>query len=338
LNPRSTGRLLSQDSKDFVIVSRQCEHSGWTLLVDVLYYYVRHKRLIPGSPTHATSSSTGNRTSHQTPVVLRLEHIGLELDPDGDSFVVAATLDLLCTVISDNQVLAAQVLSSLENGGDVQAVTGVKMPDLVQLTTLILEDTFVCSAWQRIGSPPESAFITLTMGPTHAHPGPAAKGTIWLDHQVAEPLCSSPRAFVPAKRHRPASESFPMSRPKSPAGSVASVLTRVLITKWGTAVIDQSHRSLCSRGSRPSSVLAASGHVRECSVKYIQGHVHSPLNFDQHVAGIFQDPFIKPLNNWHTLSPPHLRAALSACQCYFSIADPSVAPLSHFLVVGYFLN
>jgi nuclear pore complex protein Nup188 len=64
-------------------------------------------------------------------VVLRLEDIGLELDPDGDSSVVTVALDLLRTVISDNQVLAAQVLSSLENGGDVQVATGVETPDLV---------------------------------------------------------------------------------------------------------------------------------------------------------------------------------------------------------------
>lgn len=164
LPPRSTGRLLSQDGEDFVIVSWQCEHSGWKLLVEVLYDYVRRKRLIPGLSTHVATAPIGNRTSPQTPVVLRLEDIGFELDPDGDSSVVAVALDLLRTVISDNQELAAQVLSSLENGGDVQAVTGVETPDLVQLTMLILEDALVRSARQRIGTPPESALITSAMG------------------------------------------------------------------------------------------------------------------------------------------------------------------------------
>ncbi|KAH9998258.1 hypothetical protein BJV77DRAFT_1058719 [Russula vinacea] len=163
LPPRSIGRLLSQDGEDFIIVSWQCEHSGWKLLVEVLYDYVRRKRLIPGLSTPVTGPPTGNRSSSQAPVVLRLEDIGLELDPDGDSSVVAVALDLLRTVISDNQVLAAQVLSSLENG-DVQAATGVDTPDLVQLTMLILEDALIRSARQRTGTPPESALITSAMG------------------------------------------------------------------------------------------------------------------------------------------------------------------------------
>jgi len=118
--------------------------------------------------------------SPQTPVAFRID-IGLELDPDGDSSVVAVALDLLRTVISDNQVLVAQVLSSLENGGDVQAATGVETPDLVQLTMLILEDALVRSARQRIGTPPESALITSAMGlfgSSHSRGTMAAERTI----------------------------------------------------------------------------------------------------------------------------------------------------------------
>ncbi len=195
LPPRSTGRLLSQDGEDFVIVSWQCEHSGWKLLVDILYDYVRRKRLIPGLSTAVTSAPIGNRTSSQTPVVLRLEDIGLELDPDGDSPVVAAALDLLRTVISDNQVLAAQVLSSLENGGDMQAATGVDTPDLVQLTMLILEDALVRSARQRTGTPPESALITSAMGLLAgllSIPGYAPR--VWLFARASTTLFDPPRS------------------------------------------------------------------------------------------------------------------------------------------------
>ena len=195
LPPRSTGRLLSQDGEDFVIVSWQCEHSGWKLLVEVLYDYVRRKRLIPGLSTHVTSTPIGNRTSPQTPVILRLEDIGLDLDPDGDSSVVAVALDLLRTVISDNQVLAAQVLSSLENGGDVQAATGVETPDLVQLTMLILEDAFVRSARQRTGTPPESALITSAVGLLAgllSIPGYAPR--VWLFARASTALFGSTRS------------------------------------------------------------------------------------------------------------------------------------------------
>jgi nuclear pore complex protein Nup188 len=195
LPPRSTGRLLSQDGEDFVIVSWQCEHSGWKLLVDILYDYVRRKRLIPGLPSPVTGAPMGNRTSSQTPVVLRLEDIGLELDPDGDSSVVAVALDLLRTVISDNQLLAAQVLNSLENGGGVQAATGAETPDLVQLTMLILEDALVRSARQHTGTSPESALITSAMGLLAgllSIPGYAPR--VWLFARASTVLFDSPRS------------------------------------------------------------------------------------------------------------------------------------------------
>ena len=195
LPPRSTGRLLSQDGEDFVIVSWQCEHSGWKLLVEVLYDYVRRKRLIPGLSTPATTVHIGNRTSSHTPVVLRLEDIGLELDPDGDSSVVAVALDLLRTVISDNQVLAAQVLSSLESGSDVQTETGVDTPDLVQLTMLILEDALIRSARPRSGTPPESALITSAMGLLAgllSIPGYAPR--VWLFARASTALFDTPRS------------------------------------------------------------------------------------------------------------------------------------------------
>ncbi|KAH9972952.1 hypothetical protein BGW80DRAFT_1437328 [Lactifluus volemus] len=164
LPARSTARLLSQDGEDSVIVLWQCEHSGWKILVEVLYDYVRRKRLIPAVSTPAASAPVFSRTTSHPPVVLRLEDVGIELDPDGDSSVVAVVLDLLRTVISDNQVLAAQVLSSLENDEQASVATGNGTPDLVQLTMLILEDALMRSARQRTGTPPESALITSAMG------------------------------------------------------------------------------------------------------------------------------------------------------------------------------
>jgi nuclear pore complex protein Nup188 len=162
LPARSTGRLLSQDGEDFVIVSWQFEHSGWKLLLEVLIEYVRRKRLIPGLSAPAVTAPIMNRTT-SPPVVHRLEDIGIELDPSGDSSVVAIALDLLRTVISDNPDLASQVLNSLENGDQAPATTG-DAPDLVQLTMLILEDALMRSTRQRAGTPPESALITSAMG------------------------------------------------------------------------------------------------------------------------------------------------------------------------------
>jgi len=195
LPARSTGRLLSQDGEDFVIVSWQCENSGWKLLVEILYGYVRRRRLIPGLSAPAASAPVGHRMGSQPPVVLRLEDIGLELDPDGDGSVVAAALDLLRTVISDNQVLAAQVLSSLESGDNVGVATDGNTPDLVQLTILILEDALMRSARQRTGTPPESAFITSAMGLLAgllSLPGYAPR--VWLFARASTALFDSPRS------------------------------------------------------------------------------------------------------------------------------------------------
>ena len=195
LPARSTARLLSQDGEDFVIVLWQCEHSGWKLLVEVLYDYVRRKRLIPALSTPGASASIVPRTASQQPIVLRLEDVGIELDPDGDSSVVAVALDLLRTVISDDQVLAAQVLSSLENRDQTHAATGSDTPDLVQLTMLILEDALLRSARQRSGTPPESALIASAMGLLAgllSLPGYARR--VWLFARASTALFDSPRS------------------------------------------------------------------------------------------------------------------------------------------------
>jgi len=59
----------------------------------------------------------------------------------------------------------AQVLSLLENGGDVQVAMGVETPDLEQLTMLIPEDALVRLLQQHaFGTLPESALKTSAMG------------------------------------------------------------------------------------------------------------------------------------------------------------------------------
>jgi nuclear pore complex protein Nup188 len=130
-----------------------------------------------------------------TSQLLRLEDIGLEVDPDGDSSVVAVALDLLRTVISDNQVLAAQVLSSLENSDHVQGATGADTPDLVQLTMLVLEDALMRSARLRTGTPPESALITSAMGLLAGLLSlPAYAPRVWLFARASTALFDSPRS------------------------------------------------------------------------------------------------------------------------------------------------
>jgi len=106
--------------------------------------------------------------SPQTPVVLHgsaQKIAGSSLTPtrmaEPLSSDVTVALDLPHTVISDNQVLATHVLSSFENGGDVQAATGVDTPDQAQLAMLILEDALRRSAWQHIGNGSHNAAMSL---------------------------------------------------------------------------------------------------------------------------------------------------------------------------------
>ncbi|KAI9458321.1 hypothetical protein F5148DRAFT_1287439 [Russula earlei] len=117
----------------------------------------------------------------QPPVVLHLEDIRLELEPDEDGLVVAAALDLLHTIISDNQVLAAQVLSSLKNSNHVGMKTDGDSMGLVQLMMLILEDALMRSVQQRSR---ESALITSAMGLLEGLLSLPDHGTMATEHAV----------------------------------------------------------------------------------------------------------------------------------------------------------
>ncbi|KAI0068511.1 hypothetical protein BV25DRAFT_1817355 [Artomyces pyxidatus] len=162
LPPKSTGRLLSQDREDYIIVAWQHEHSGWRLVVEVLVDYVQRRRLLPRVSQYVASEPPANRrTTSQPPVTLQLDDIGVEFDADGDPHVVADALDLLCSVIKDNAALAAQVLDSVENNEDLQG-GGAEPPHLVQLTMLVLEDALSRSAAQP-RKPPPSHLITSAM-------------------------------------------------------------------------------------------------------------------------------------------------------------------------------
>jgi nuclear pore complex protein Nup188 len=138
---KSSGKLLSDEDKDFIVVAWMHEHSGWKVILEVLTEYVNRRRIYSASGHHHQDVSFARRGAAQT-ITLKMEDIGMEMDPTGDEGAVTDALDLVRGVIQGNSLLASELLSSLESGDHVVAHTMVEAspPDLVQLTTMILEE------------------------------------------------------------------------------------------------------------------------------------------------------------------------------------------------------
>ncbi|KAF7347344.1 hypothetical protein MVEN_01490100 [Mycena venus] len=132
LPPGSPGRLLSGDGAEFLVVCWQHTHSGWKIVLEVLTDYVNRRR---------TASGVGG--AYQDAVTLRVEEAGLEMDGGGvNETVITDALDLVRSLIQDNAAQAEQLMQALEAGEPVVAHTmsEAQPPDLVQLTTMILEE------------------------------------------------------------------------------------------------------------------------------------------------------------------------------------------------------
>jgi nuclear pore complex protein Nup188 len=157
LPARSIGHLLSGDGSDFIVLCWQHTHSGWKVILEVLTDYVNRTH----SGTHGVSRDVtfGPRGGSQ-PISFRLENIGVEIRERDDAIVTNA-LDLLHSVMRDNAALAEELLDSLEAGDHVVAhtMTEAQPPDLVQLTTMILEGALSRTTGQGKNLPP-SELIT----------------------------------------------------------------------------------------------------------------------------------------------------------------------------------
>ena len=141
LPAKSTGKVLSGDGADHIVVCWQHEHSGWKVILEVLTDYVNRKRMDYGSGGTHRDVSFGRRGSAQT-MTLQIGDIGMERDSHGDEDMITDVLDLVRSVIRDNPQQAAELMFSLEDGEPVVAhtMTESQPPDLVQLTTMILEE------------------------------------------------------------------------------------------------------------------------------------------------------------------------------------------------------
>lgn len=194
LPARSVGRLLSGDGGENVVVAWQYQNSGWKLLLEILTDYVNRKRMDFGAGGKYRDVSFAKRTA--SPVVwLNMQDIGMDVEGE-DEDVVTDTLDLIRSVIQDNPTIANLLIQSLEAGEPVICHTTAETepPDLVQLTTMILEEALSRSNI-RSRSPSKMKLITSAMSVLTAllgiHP---YSNRVWLYVRSTTTLFGSDRS------------------------------------------------------------------------------------------------------------------------------------------------
>ena len=178
LPAKSSGRLLSPDGGDHIVVSWQHEHSGWKFILEILTDYASRRRMDLGSGGEVSFARRGG-TQQKT---LRLQDIGMEMDPEGDEEVITDALDLVRSLIQDNPTQAIAFMQTLEDGEPVVSHTMLETqpPDLVQLTTMILEEALSRSNGRPGGHSPVK-LITSAMSVLSALLAiPSYSNRVWL--------------------------------------------------------------------------------------------------------------------------------------------------------------
>lgn len=153
LPTKSTGTVMSGEIDDCIVVSWKHEHSGWRLMLEILNWYVNKRNMqfstgtstsvfpMPDIPILATTRRSGHHHSHHNvqPLQLKFEDIGMEISAANDEVVVTEALDLLRSVIQSRPESTDPLMASLEP--QIPANTSASAPpDLVQLTTMVLEE------------------------------------------------------------------------------------------------------------------------------------------------------------------------------------------------------
>ncbi|KAF7302838.1 hypothetical protein MKEN_01245900 [Mycena kentingensis (nom. inval.)] len=147
------GRLLNSDGAEWLIVCWQHQHSGWKMVLEVLTDYV-NKRQMQSGGGYSDVSFGPRGGAGQQPVTLKIEDVGVETNSGGvTETVITHALDLVQSLIQDNPGQAEQLMQAFEAGDAVvsHTMTESRPPDLVQLTTMILEDALTSSAHQSSG-------------------------------------------------------------------------------------------------------------------------------------------------------------------------------------------
>lgn len=159
LPQRSVGRLMCPDSStEPVIVAWQHEHSGFQLLIDVFYDYIKRRH----SSGHSLGKPTDTPAKRSDAIQLQLDDIGMDWDEEEET--IADALELLLSIMQNNSIQASQLIRSVETEGSrlTTATRGNSPPDLVQLIFMILEDTI--SRSQRRGAEISARLVTPALG------------------------------------------------------------------------------------------------------------------------------------------------------------------------------
>ena len=115
LPAKSTGKVVSGDGADHIVLFWQHEHFSRKVILEVLTDYVNRKRVDYGSGGAYQDVSFGRRGGAQT-MTLPIGDIGMERDSRGDKDVITDVLDLVRSVIRDNPQQAAELMFSLKDG------------------------------------------------------------------------------------------------------------------------------------------------------------------------------------------------------------------------------
>ncbi|EAU82745.2 hypothetical protein CC1G_10650 [Coprinopsis cinerea okayama7 len=161
LPAKSTGNVISGDSGEYIVVAWDHVHSGWKLILAILGWYVSRRHMNFRTPS---SSSTGlgsnpfsasdiagaevfSRHSQRghphfsQPLQIKIEDVITDMHDGTDEKVVTEALDLLRSVIQFNPSQAEELMASLDQPNPGSAPSAATPPpDLVQLTTMILEE------------------------------------------------------------------------------------------------------------------------------------------------------------------------------------------------------
>ncbi|KAF9445018.1 hypothetical protein P691DRAFT_777875 [Macrolepiota fuliginosa MF-IS2] len=161
LPARSVGRVISGDSSEHLVICWQHQHSGWKLILELLTDYVNRRRLQSSGPYQDISfAPRGNVQTLSVP----LAEIGVDFEADDGETLITEALDLVRSLIYDNPAQAEQLMQAMEAGDPVVAhtMTEAQPPDLVQLTTMILEEALARTN-PRNRAPTRTKLITSAM-------------------------------------------------------------------------------------------------------------------------------------------------------------------------------
>ncbi|KAH6912451.1 nucleoporin subcomplex protein binding to Pom34-domain-containing protein [Coprinopsis sp. MPI-PUGE-AT-0042] len=148
LPAKSVGNVMSGDGGEYVVVSWQHEHSG------ILNWYVNRRNMqfstgastsvfaMPEIQAALTTRRSGHHHHHHhnaQPLQVKFEEVGMDISPENDESVVTEALDLLRSVIQSNPALTDELMAFLEPPAPSNSTSSAP-PDLVQLTTMVLEE------------------------------------------------------------------------------------------------------------------------------------------------------------------------------------------------------